>query len=132
MLMKSNQELLQEMRDLIQTEVQNQSYSFDIKYYEIDHDKKIIKVINKDTDFSLLMNLLISNNDLSVGVIYDLYLGDNKLGRLVRPNPDGKVQYTPIAPMKYVSIDVVLDKDDNPGYDTKVLDKPEYYRGNDT
>ena len=50
----------------------------------------------------------------------------------MRPNPDGKIQYTPINPVKYVSIDIVLDKSGNPGYDTKVCDKPEYYRGNDT
>ena len=125
MLMKSNQELLQEMRDLIQTEIQDQSYSFDIKYYEIDHDNRIIKVLNEDTDFSLLINLLISNDVLSVGVTYDLYLGNNKVGRIVRPNPDGKVQYTPINPMKYVSIDIEVDKSNDLGYGIKLSDKPE-------
>lgn len=110
MLMKSNQELLQEMRDLIQTEVQNQSYSFDIKCYEIDHNKKIIRAVNKNISFSLLMDLLISNNDLPVGEPYELHWYDNKVGRLVRPNFDGKVQYTPIDP---ISVDILLDKNVN-------------------
>lgn len=43
------------------------------------------------------------------------------MGRIVRPNPDGKVQYTPINPMKYVSIDIEVDIEQL----TKVFDKPE-------
>ena len=75
--------------------------SYTNQYYEVDVSNKCITVLSEDIDFKSLLNLLFSNNDLSVGVPYILIWSNNtKIGVLTRLS-DSEVQL--VAPQSYLS-----------------------------
>lgn len=80
--------------------------SYTNQYYEVDVSNKCITVLSEDIDFKSLLNLLFSNNDLSVGVPYILIWSNNtKIGILTRLS-DSEVQL--VAPQSYLSTGEVL------------------------
>lgn len=105
---KSNEDAIQRIRSIIQNEINKLDYSSDNnQYYRVDHTNKTIEVLNEGIDFSILLALLVLNNDSPIGVPYTLY-ATTEVGIITRVS-DTEFSYRASNPLEYVSVEFTLD-----------------------